>query len=163
MSRSKQPYVLKKLAGWYCPGQQVGYGQSIRIDEPKETDIPDLICGIYVTIHADDRWELRLTNAGFAERLREVGATHHGTVDGFQITLPLSATDDDAIDDLAQHIAGLVAQGCTEYHDRNWRWIVPRVAKQLRKFARRMRSMAPHLPPTEDEDFSINETEDTYV
>jgi len=111
-------------------------GVPVKIDDATAADHGH--CRIYVTATGPATFELQLTNCPLTDRLQEFVESHDGTTAetpyGNDVTLSLSVTQVTVIRKLAEIIRKTVGRG-QRYPDRNWKWICPRTADSLDRFA----------------------------
>jgi len=110
-----------------------------KIDDQTEHDNHDQFCGVFVRVIDDTNFELDLTNnAPPSPRIKALVESKGGKVQaesGYSsINVKLTLEDHDFIEQLSDEIGNLVSPG-RKYGDPNWKWLCPRTAVSLRRFA----------------------------
>jgi hypothetical protein len=121
-------------------GTRSAPGTSVRIDDRQERDVSPGFCQIHVTVLDPDgaRVLLELSPVPHNAEVGEVVEEHGGQVThgplGATIRLPLGPKDVRRVRDLARAIRRVTRRG-QRYPDPNWKWICPRTADSLERFA----------------------------
>jgi hypothetical protein len=110
-----------------------------KIDDQSDNDSPDRFCSIFVKVTGADRFNLSLDNkAPVTPAIKDLVEKHGGKIycngERKHIEIDLSVEDVNFIKKLSRSINALVAPG-TYYEDRNLRWLCPRTADSLERFA----------------------------
>lgn len=115
-------------------------GCTTRIDDRGPDDPFWAFCEMTLVVRPDETMTLTLNFPPLNDAVRTVVDDHGGRVMSHPlpaIVLDLPATDDaaPAVRDLAAAIKGVTRRG-QRYAEKNWKWISPRTAESLAKFAR---------------------------
>ncbi len=115
-------------------------GCTARIDDRGPDDPFWAFCEMTVVVRPDETMTLTLNFPPLNDAVRTVVDDHGGRVMSQPlpaIVLDLPATDDAAaaVRDLSAAIKGVTRRG-QFYPEKNWKWIVPRTAASLTRFAR---------------------------
>lgn len=117
-----------------------GDGLSIRIDDQSQGDVHLGFCQIHLSAQRSDDTSvlLELSPAPHDAEVEEMVNRHgghitHGSI-GATIQLPLGPRDARRVRDLARAIRRVTRRG-QRYPDPNWKWICPRTADSLERFA----------------------------
>jgi hypothetical protein len=114
----------------------------IRIDDRKPKDAPSVFCHIGLTFFLGDKCVLRLTNAPITDEIRDLVRSRGGFARGPSgvnaISVILTAADAPFIEQLAAAIRRAIETTAEQpnYRNPNWKWICPRTATSLERFAR---------------------------
>jgi hypothetical protein len=131
-------------------GMPTGPGASTRIDDRRESDGYPGFCEIHVSAPAPDGSSvlLELSPAPHNAEVCELVERHGGQIRqgslGATIQLSLTFRDARHVRDLARAIRRVTRRG-QRYPDPNWKWICPRTADSLERFARLL-AQARHQP-----------------
>jgi hypothetical protein len=115
-------------------------GVCVRIDDRQKTDVYPGFCGISVTSQASDGSSvlLELWSAPHNAEVCEVVGRHGGVLApdpfGASIRLTLGCGDAPRVRDLARAIHRVIRRG-QQYPNPHWKWICPRTAESLERFA----------------------------
>lgn len=122
----------------YRPDPDTG-GATARIDDWGPSDVPTLCCQISVEVRRNDSFRLTLHNPPLSDEVRAVVGRcggrvteHPTTVIELDFPSPRSAR---AVRELAAAVRGVTARG-RRYPNPNWKWVAPRTADSLLRFAR---------------------------
>lgn len=121
----------------YRPDPDTG-GATARIDDEGPSDVRALFCQIIVAVRPDDSFSLTLHNAPFSDEVRAVVGRRGGRALGDPPTVIeldfLSPRSARAVRELAAAVRGVTARG-RRYPNPNWKWVAPRTADSLLRFA----------------------------
>lgn len=126
--------------GTRSPASTATMGASFRIDDRQERDVYPGFCEIRVTVQDPEGSSalLELSPAPHSAEVGEVVERHGGQVTheqfGTTIRLTLVRGDAHRVRDLARAIRRVTRRG-QRYSDPNWKWICPRTADSLERFA----------------------------
>jgi hypothetical protein len=118
----------------------IGSSTSVRIDDRRESDVYPGFCEINVSAQASDGSYLllELAPAPYNAEIRELVEQHGGQVTqapgGATIRLAVSRGDTRIVRELARAVRRVIRRG-QRYPDPNWKWICPRTADSLERFA----------------------------
>lgn len=115
-------------------------GCTARIDDRRPVDYFWAFCEMVLEVRPDETMTLTLNFPPLNDAVRTVVDNHRGRVMSHPIpaiVLDLPAADDAAaaVHDLAAAIKGVTRRG-QRYPEKNWKWIAPRTADSLIRFAR---------------------------
>jgi hypothetical protein len=123
-----------------CRRNPRGGGCTVRVDDRRPDDYYQSFCTISAIVRPDGTATLTLTHPPLNDGVRVVVDNYGGRVLSSPvpaIDLELPPTDDAAgiVRDLAAAIKAVTRRG-QHYPEKNWKWIVPRTAGSLIRFAR---------------------------
>jgi hypothetical protein len=136
-----------------CPrgrGNVASPRTSVRIDDRQESDVYPGFCEIHVSVQDPDGSSvlLELSPAPHNAEVCEVVERHGGQVThaplGVSVRLSVGPKDARRVRDLARAIRRVIGRG-QRYPDPNWKWLCPRTANSLERFARLL-ARANHQP-----------------
>src|SRR5262249_3516472 len=123
--------------------KKAGDGLCVRLDDQSASDGHRGFCQIHVTAEssASSTVLLELSPVRHNEEVIEVVLRHGGKVAhdslGLTIRMPLGPKDARLVRDLARAIRRVVRRG-QRYSDSNWKWMCPRTASSLDRFAKHL-------------------------
>ena len=110
-----------------------------KIDGQGNDDSHEHFCGIFVRVTDGKKFELHLTNnAPINSKIKNMIKQKNGEVqqgDTSSIKVNLTVKDSGFIKMLADEVKNMVGPGKT-YKNRNWKWLCPRTATSLNRFAK---------------------------
>jgi hypothetical protein len=128
----------------------------ISIDDRSEVDIHPGFCTITATVRRDsDSITLALTHPPLDGDVRalvdDLGGRVTETKLATVLSVDLSPTDHRRVRDLARLVKAVVGRG-RRYADPNWKWIAPRTAGALERFARHLAAHQAARPRTRNKE-----------
>jgi hypothetical protein len=129
-------------------GDRSGSIQSVKIDDRQRGDVYPGFCGMQVTDGDDDGSSvcLEMSPAPYDEQVCKLVNRHGGkfTEDRFGATIriPIRRKDSRLVCKLAKAVRRVTGRG-KRYLDSNWKWVCPRTAASLERFADVLETVRP--------------------